>query len=298
MEELVKTLLTGLILAIVFIAISYFFWKRFDKPTEKMIENQQSKAKLSHERKMWRAVEAQMTSEQATAEEEAIYQRRKADERERAKPPEQGVVSNAWASLGMENIDNTAPTTSPIEEKNFEDNSSNDSNQPTTIGESEIEEEDDSDVLLVQTPIAVRQDGETLDEVAEEQIVEAPNSPPDWQLVEKLSQLSQSEVTQEVPHPELPQAPDLPTELDLVQAKDLESLPLEVEQALPTLEAPVEEAPMDEAPIEEAPIEEAPVEEAPVEEAPVEEKQMPGDSVTWDSERATVEEDRWGVNWD
>ena len=96
--------------------------------------------------------------------------------------------------------------------------------------------------------------------------------------MEKLSQLSQSEVTQEVPHPELPQAPDLPTELDLVQAKDLESLPLEVEQALPTLEAPVEQA--------------------PVEQAPVEEKQMPGDSVTWDSERATVEEDRWGVNWD
>ena len=179
MEELVKTLLTGLILAIVFIAISYFFWKRFDKPTEKMIENQQSKAKLSHERKMWRAVEAQMTSEQATAEEEAIYQRRKADERERAKPPEQGVVSNAWASLGMENIDNTVPTTSSIEEKNFEDNSSNDSNQPTTTGESEIEEEDDSDVLLVQTPIAVRQDGETLDGVVEEEIVEAPNAPPD-----------------------------------------------------------------------------------------------------------------------
>ena len=277
MEELVKTLLTGLILAIVFIAISYFFWKRFDKPTEKMIENQQSKAKLSHERKMWRAVEAQMTSEQATAEEAAIYQRRKADERERAKPPEQGVVSNAWASLGMENIDNTVPTTSSIEEKNFEDNSSNDSNQPTTTGESEIEEEDDSDVLLVQTPIAVRQDGETLDEVVEEEIVEAPNAPPDWQLVEKLSQLSQSEVTQEVPHPELPQAPDLPTDIDL------ESLPLEVEQVLPTLEAPVEQAP---------------VEQAPVKEAPVEEKQMPGDSVTWDSERATVEEDRWGVNWD
>jgi len=289
MEDLVRTLLTGLICSIIFIAVSYFFWKRFDKPTEKMIENQQSKEKLRHERKMWRAVEAQMTSEQATAEQEAIYQRRKADERERAKPPEQGVVSNAWASLGMESIENTASTTSPIEEeKTFEDNSSNKSNRPTTTDESEIEEEDDSDVLLVQTSAEVRQDGETLDEVVEEEIAEAPNAPPDWQLVEKLSQLSQSEVTQEVPHPELPQAPELPTDLDLAQAPDsdlaqapdlepgidlaqapdLEPLPLEVEQALPTLEALVEE------------------------------KQMPGDSVTWDSERATVEEDRWGVNWD
>ena len=256
MEELVKTLLTGLILAIVFIAISYFFWKRFDKPTEKMIENQQSKAKLRHERKMWRAVEAQMTSEQATAEEEAIYQRRKADERERAKPPEQGVVSNAWASLGMENIENTASTTSPGEEKKtFEENSSNDSNRPTAIGESDIEEEDDSDVLLIQTPIEVRQDGETHDGVVEEEITEAPNAPPDWQLVEKLSQLSQSEVTQEVPHPELPQAPDL------------EPLSLEDEQALPALEALVEE------------------------------KQMPGDSVTWDSEQSPVEDARWDVDW-
>ena len=257
MEELVKTLLIGLILAIVFIAISYFFWKRFDKPTEKMIENQQSKAKLRHERKMWRAVEAQMTSEQATAEQEATYQRRKADERERAKPPEQGVVSNAWASLGMENIENTASTTSSIEEKKtFEDNSSNQSNQPTATGESEIEEEDDSDVLLIQASAEVRQDGEALDEAVEEYVAAAPNAPPDWQLVDKLSQLSQSEITQELPHPEIPQAPELAP------------LPVEAEHTLPTLETPVEE------------------------------KQMPGDSVTWDSERATVEEDRWGVNWD
>ena len=158
---------------------------------------------------MWRAVEAQMTSEQASAEEEAIYQRRKADERERAKPPEQGVVSNAWASLGMEDIETTASNTSSVEEKKtFEDNSSHDSNQPTTTGESEIEEEDDSDVLLVQTPIAVRQDGETVDEVLKKNY-RGPKRPPDWQLVEKLSQLSQSEILEETPHPEIPQAPEL-----------------------------------------------------------------------------------------
>ena len=228
MEELVRTLLTGLIGSIIFIAISYFFWKRFDKPTEKMIENQQSKDKLRHERKMWRAVEDQMTREQATAEEEAIYQRRKADERERAKPPEQGVVSNAWASLGMENIETTASNTSSIEEKKtFEDNSSNDSNQPIAEGESDIEE-DDSDVLLIQTPVGVRQDGETVDEIVVEEITEAPNAPPDWQLVEKLSQLSQSEVNQELPHPEIPHAPEL------------SPISVEVEEELPTIDNPPE----------------------------------------------------------
>ncbi len=229
MEELVRTLLTGLIGSIIFIAISYFFWKRFDKPTEKMIENQQSKEKLRHERKMWRAVEDQMSREQATAEEEAIYQRRKADERERAKPPEQGVVSNAWASLGMGNIETSASNTSSVDEKKtFDDNSSNESNRPTAIDESEIEEEDDSDVLLVQAPITVRQDGETVDEIVEEEITEAPNTPPDWQLVEKLSQLSQSETLEETPHPEIPQAPEL------------SPIPLEVEEELPTIDNPPE----------------------------------------------------------
>lgn len=217
MEDLVRTLLTGLIVSIVFIAISYFFWKRFDKPTEKMIENQQSKAKLRHERKMWRAVEDQMIREQATAEEEAIYQRRKADERERAKPPEQGVVSNAWASLGMENIETTESNTSSVDEKKtLED----------------IEGEDDSDVLLIQDPVEVRQDGETV----EEEVVEAPNAPPDWQLVEKLSQLSQSEILEVTPHPEIPQAPEL------------SPISLEVEEELPTIDIPPEHQQMSEEP--------------------------------------------------
>ena len=231
MEELVRTLLIGLICSIVFIGISYFFWKRFDKPTEKMIEHREGKAKVRHERKMWRAVEAQMSREQATAEEEAIYQRRKADERERAKPPEQGVVSNAWASLGMEDIETTASNTSSVEEKKtFEDNSSNESNRPTATDESEIEEEDDSDVLLIQDSVGVRQDGETV----EEEIIEAPNAPPDWQLVEKLSQLSQSEILEVTPHPEIPQAPEL------------SPISLEVEEELPTIDIPPENQQMSE----------------------------------------------------
>jgi hypothetical protein len=284
MEELVRTLLTGLIGSIIFIAISYFFWKRFDKPTEKMIENQQSKEKLRHERKMWRAVEDQMSREQATAEEEAIYQRRKADERERAKPPEQGVVSNAWASLGMGNIETSASNTSSVDEKKtFDDNSSNESNRPTAIDESEIEEEDDSDVLLVQAPITVRQDGETVDEIVEEEIAEAPNAPPDWQLVEKLSKLSQSEITQEVPHPELPQAPDLPTDLDLAQAHDSEPLPLETEQALPTLEAPMEEAPVEE--------------KLPTIDNPPEHQQMFEQSEVWNPKKELVADSQWAVYW-
>jgi hypothetical protein len=103
-------------------------------------------------------------------------------------------------------------------------------------GESDIEEEDDSDVLLVQTPIAVRQDGETVAEIVEEEITEAPNAPPDWQLVEKLSQLSQSEILEVTPHPEIPQAPEL------------SPISLEVEEELPTIDIPPENQQMSEEP--------------------------------------------------
>ena len=235
MEDLVRTLITGFVVSILFLGISYFFWKRFDKPTEKMIEHQETKAKVRHERKMWRAVEAQMSREQMAAEEEAIFQRRKAEERERAKPPEQGVVSNAWASLGMETVDTTTSNITSTEDNNsFEDNNSNISNRPTSIDESDIQEVDDSDVLHVQSPVEVRQDGETTIEEIEEVIVVAPNAPPDWKLVDKLTELSQSEILEETPHPEIPRAPEL------------SPISLEVEEELPTIDNPPEHQQMSE----------------------------------------------------
>ena len=138
-------------------------------------------------------------------------------------------------------------------------------------------------MLLIQTPIEVRQDGETDDEIIEEEITEAPNAPPDWQLVEKLNQLSQSEVTQEVPHPELPPAPDLPTDLDLVQAQDLGPLSLEDEQALPTLEAPMEEAPVEE--------------KLPTIDNPPEHQQMSEQSEVWNPKKELIADSQWAVYW-
>ena len=235
MEDLVRTLITGFVASIVFLAIAYFFWKRFDKPTEKMIEHQETKAKVRHERKMWRAVEAQMSREQIAAEEEAIYQRRKAEEKERAKPPEQGVVSNAWASLGMETVDATTSNITSTEDNNsFEEDNSNSSNRPTSIDESDIQEEDDSDVLHIQSPVEVRQDGEPITEEIEDILAVAPNAPPDWKLVEKLTELSQSEILEETPHPEIPQAPEL------------SPITMDFEEESPTIEAPLEHQQMSE----------------------------------------------------
>lgn len=217
MEDLVRTLIIGFVISIVFLAIAYFFWRRFDKPTEKMIEHQEGKAKVRHERKMWRAVEAQMSREQIAAEEEATYQRRKAEEKDRAKVPEQGIVSNAWASLGMEAVETATSNISSSEENNsFEDNNSNISNRPTSIDESDIQEVDDSDVLDVRSSVEVRQDGEAIIEGDEGTTIASPNAPPDWKLVDKLTKLSQSEIMEETPHPEIPRAPELsPITMDI-----------------------------------------------------------------------------------
>ena len=68
MSELWDTLTTGLILSLLFIGVSYFFWKRYDKPTPLMIERQEEKARLKEERKTWREVEARIRAEQEEAE--------------------------------------------------------------------------------------------------------------------------------------------------------------------------------------------------------------------------------------
>ena len=53
MSEVWDTLTTGLIVSLVFIAVSYFFWKRYDRPTPLMIERQEEKARLKEERQTW-----------------------------------------------------------------------------------------------------------------------------------------------------------------------------------------------------------------------------------------------------
>ena len=68
MSELWDTLTTGLVLSLVFIAISYLFWKRYDKPTPLMIERQEEKERLKEERDTWRQVEAKMQAEKEEAE--------------------------------------------------------------------------------------------------------------------------------------------------------------------------------------------------------------------------------------
>ena len=101
MSELWETLRTGLVLSLLFIGVSYFFWRRYDRPTPLMIERKEEKERLKEERRTWREVEARMRAENEEAELKAAYERRKAEERARAVVPDTAEVKEAWKSLGV-----------------------------------------------------------------------------------------------------------------------------------------------------------------------------------------------------
>ena len=147
MDDLVETLAIGLIISLILIFISWWFWKRYDEPSEAQIEREESIAKKKQETQMWRAVEAQMAEEKAASEQQAIYERRKAEERARAMPPPVGEVSNAFAAFEMQPQPSFSPSSEEVP------------NEVVVIEEHELEPEvNDDDVLLVEDAIEVRQD--------------------------------------------------------------------------------------------------------------------------------------------
>ena len=95
------------------------------------------------------------------------------------KAPDAKTVSKAFESLGT-----------PV--------------QQSASTEKDLEtESDDSDVELVPELVQVRQDAwDGSDEQPDEQPQE-----PDWELVERLKRIAGSDETEELPHPEIPEAP-------------------------------------------------------------------------------------------
>ena len=68
MDDLVETLAIGLFVSLILIVVSWWFWKRYDRPSEAQLEREETIAKKKEETRMWRAVEAQMAHEKATHE--------------------------------------------------------------------------------------------------------------------------------------------------------------------------------------------------------------------------------------
>lgn len=191
MSELWETLTTGLIVSLVFIGLSYFFWRRYDQPTPLMIERQEEKERLRQEQRTWRQVEAKMRAEQEEAELKAAYERRKAEERARAMVPVSTEVNDAWKSLGVSPLEHEASTTFTAEGEDA--NAANRASDQSALTEGGA---DDGDVLNVQDLVQVRQDTG----------VQPGAQEPDWELIERLSEIAEQE---EIEVPDVPSAPDL-----------------------------------------------------------------------------------------
>jgi hypothetical protein len=202
MEYLVETLAIGLLVSLILIVISWWFWKRYDKPSEAQIEREESIAKKQKETQMWRAVEAQMAQEKAALDEQALYERGKAEERARALPPPSGEVSNAFAAFDMERQ-------TPV--KTFTENHDDAPSAEAALIELEAEvEADDDDVHSVDELVEVRQD----QGVVFEEHQTLPELPSDSETIE---------VTDAV-DTQVPSAPDLESLTPVPAAPDLESL--------------------------------------------------------------------------
>ena len=149
MDDLVETLAIGLFISLILIVISWWFWKRYDEPSEAQIEREESISKKEKETQMWHAVESQMAQERVALEEQALYERRKAEERARALPPPTGEVSNAFAAFDMER---QTPA------KSFTEHHDAPSAESALIGNELEPEVNDEDVLSVAELVEVRQD--------------------------------------------------------------------------------------------------------------------------------------------
>jgi len=190
MSELWDTLTTGLVLSLVFIAISYLFWKRFDKPTPLMIERQEERERLKEERDTWRQVEAQMQAEKEEAERREADEKRRQEALARSQVPTEAKVTEAWKSLGV----------SPSKPKRFEAKGEDANAALRPLDQSDIGEKitGDEDVLSAPALAKVRQD-KGVQPGAEE---------PDWELIEKLEEIAGKD---DIVVPDVPEAPDLAT---------------------------------------------------------------------------------------
>lgn len=198
MEDLVETLITGFVISVLFIGIAWWFWRRYDQPSEAQLEREEELAKKKQEQEMWRAVEAQMAEEKAAMEEQAIYLRKKDEQNQRAQPPAAGALTDALEAFSGSSQEAEVDQRMPSFEGKIKA-----PKDGVSLNETDLDDADDLDVLLASAPVEVRQDSGVVSPTGENV------SEPDWALVEKLEQLAKTDVVEDTPHPELPAAPDL-----------------------------------------------------------------------------------------
>ena len=190
MDDLVRFLVIGLVVAAVLVPIVRWFWARFDRPTEAQLEYEDAKRKKREEERMWRQIEAQMRAEEAAAEEAAALARKRAELAAQAAPRAANVEA-ALGALGLERVEVATTEARSTSEVNATEGA-----EAALVDGAVFDEEADDKDLDVDGPAKVRLDQDR---------VGAPE--PDWVLVERLREMSERE---EEPAPvDLPTMPDL-----------------------------------------------------------------------------------------
>ena len=190
MDDLVRFLVIGLVVAAVLVPVVRWFWKRFDRPTEAQLEFEEAKQKKREEERMWRQIEAKMRAEEAAAEEAAALARKRTQLAAQAAPRAANVEA-ALGALGLEQVEVStvdAPSTNHAKATEGAD--------AAIVDVTTLEHLDDDADLEVDDAVQVS---------LEQDRAGAPE--PDWVLIDRLREMTERD---EEPAPvDVPGMPDL-----------------------------------------------------------------------------------------
>ena len=281
LNDLVEALITGLVIAIILIPIVWWFWKKFDRPSDEQIEFEEAKAKQKEEAQMWAKIEKEMRDQEKVAKEAASKALAKIDARKRAEAVNSVDVANAWSSLGMSEIEVSKTEVKSVKQESEQ----NPVDLSKSVVEDEVDEQISVDDLLAAPDVAkVRSDAPEIETGKADAKIQYNTVEPDWELIEKIQSIAKGE------------APD--AELDIPEAPNLELL--EHENKSKKLDENQKQEPEEE--IEDTDeVEED--EEGKTTSIEVNETEQQGDPFSsveneWSEENSkTTDEDEWGVPW-
>jgi len=206
LNDLVEGLVTGLVIAIILIPIVWWFWKRFDRPSDELIEYQEAKAKQKEEAQMWAQIEQDMRNQEQAAKQAAANALAKIEARKRAESIKSVDVANAWSSLGMSEVE---VSKNEVQTKKQE-STDKQAKGASTLDDSGIEPELNVDDLLATGPLTkVRSDAPEIETGKADAVIEYNTQEPDWELIQKLKEIADGEATIPEGAEDLPEAPNL-----------------------------------------------------------------------------------------
>lgn len=282
LNDLVEALITGLVIAIILIPIVWWFWKKFDRPSDEQIEFEEAKAKQKEEAQMWAQIEKEMRDQEKIAKEAASKALAKIDARKRAEAVNSVDVANAWSSLGMSEIEVSKTEVKSVQQESEQ--------SPVDLSKLVVKDDVDEqmsvdDLLAAPDVTKVRSDAPEIETGKADAKIQYNTVEPDWELIEKIQSIAKGE------------APDV--DQDMPEAPNLELL--EHENKSKKLDENQMQEPEEE--IEEiGEVKEDKDGKIPSTEVNETEQQVdPFSSVEneWSEENSkTTDEDEWGVPWE